>query len=753
LVDDLTSCGQSTGLPDVRKRRYRRRDVEGLELIIRLSSEEHSMLRSFRSLVLIAAFAPGALAAPLQSQSAAQTPPSRPSLFSPIAADASSLRRSPAAVSATARRTEYVALNLNALDDAAFKAAEEARDQRGQRPEFRLDLFGEVSLVAMIDSLTRSGDGRTVSWAGKFEGQPLSSVVISVTGLVAAGHFSTEDGGLYQMRFVSPGVFAVHDLDQSRFPVERQPIPVTLPEETQLSAVAPAGQTEPGKDVAKDDGSIIDVLIVYTPAAQAAAGGQTQIETEIELAITLTNQGYANSGVTQRLRLVRKEPISYTERTTTSDAFTHALQDITQTTDPHMTGIHALRNTYGADMVSLWIQDSAFCGLAWLMTSESSLFESSAFSVVAEGGCATSNYSFGHELGHNQGSNHDRANASGGGARSYSYGYCGPGFRTVMSYAGTGCSSRINYWSNPAVNAPGTSSPTGILSSLSNSADNRLSLNETRVTASNWRASISPISISVAAASQNEGHTGSTLMYFTVTLSSAPSSTVTASYTTSNGTAVAGSDYTARTGTLTFAAGQTTRQLIVTLTGDTTTEPNETFNVTLSSPVGASLGTSTAVGTITNDDAPTPSAQVSQYRLYSPITLEHLFTTDQNEYNVLGTRGWTQEGLGYKMLSSAGTFNGSFPVPFYRLYHDPSRQHHWTTDANEVTTLAERTDWTYEGIIGFILPTQVGSSIPLFRLVLGNPLIHLWTTDSNEKFVLTTQRGWGDEGIPGYVIP
>jgi hypothetical protein len=259
--------------------------------------------------------------------------------------------------------------------------------------------------------------------------------------------------------------------------------------------------------------------------------------------------------------------------------------------------------------------------------------------------------------------------------------------------------------------------------------------------------------ISVANASQNEGHTGNTLMYFTATLSSAPTTAVTVSYTTSNGTATSGSDYTARTGTLTYAVGQTTRQLIVTVTGDTTTESNETFNVTLSSPVGASLGTATAVGTIANDDAPTAAVPINQYRLYSPITLEHLFTTDENEYNVLGTRGWTQEGLGYKMLSSGGTFSGTFPVPFYRLYHDPSRQHHWTTDANEVTTLAERTDWTYEGIIGFILPTQVGTSIPLFRLVLGSPLIHLWTTDSHEKFVLTTQRGWGDEGIPGYVIP
>jgi hypothetical protein len=712
------------------------------------------MLRPFSSIVLALAFAPGVLAGPLQDQSAAQTPPPRPSLFSPITADRAQLRH-PAAVSATARRTEYVALNLSALDETAFRGAEKARDGKGPGPEFRLDLFGDLSLVAKIDTLTRSGDGRTVSWAGRFDGQPLSSVAISVTGLVASGHFKTEDGNLFQLRFVSPGVFALHDLDEGRFPNEGQPLTVNLPE-----PAAPSAAT--GNDaVAADDGSIIDVLVVYTPAAQAAAGGQTQIETDIELAITLTNQGYAASGVIQRLRLARKEPISYTERTTTSDAFTHALQDITGTSDSFMTGIHTLRNTYAADLVSLWIQDNAFCGLAWLMTTESSSFASNGFSVVAQGGCATSNYSFAHELAHNQGSTHDRANAGtcGGltcqGVKPYSYGYCGTtGRRTIMSYQGATCSTRFNFWSNPSVNFS-DGSPTGILSSLPASADNRQSLNDTRVTVSNWRASLNPVTISVGDVTQNEGHTGSTLIFFPVTLSIAPTTTVTVNYTTSNDTAASGTDYTTRSGTLTFAAGQLSRQLIVSVTGDTTLESNETFNVTLSSPVGATINDGTGVATIVNDDAPTAAVQVSQYRLYSPITLEHLYTTDLNEYNVLGaqTGVWIQEGIGYKMLSSAGTFNGAFPVPFYRLYHTPSRQHHWTTDSNEVMVLAAQTDWTYEGIIGFLLPNQVGTAIPLFRMVLGSPPIHLWSTDTNEKFVLTTQRGWVDEGIPGYVIP
>ena len=261
--------------------------------------------------------------------------------------------------------------------------------------------------------------------------------------------------------------------------------------------------------------------------------------------------------------------------------------------------------------------------------------------------------------------------------------------------------------------------------------------------------------ISIDDPSQNEGNRDTTLISFTVTLSAAPTTAVSVTYTTSAGTASPLSDYLTRTGTLTFAAGQTTRHVLIPIVGDVTVEPNETLNLTLTLPVGATILDGSGVATIVNDDAPAVASPVNQYRLYSPVTLEHLYTTDLNEYNVLGTRvgTWLQEGISYKMLSSGGTFSGTLPSPFYRLYHAPSRQHHWTTDTNEVVTLAALTDWSYEGIIGFLLSNQVSGSVPLFRLAFPNTAIHLWTTDSVEKSVLTTSGGWVSEGIPGYVIP
>jgi hypothetical protein len=259
--------------------------------------------------------------------------------------------------------------------------------------------------------------------------------------------------------------------------------------------------------------------------------------------------------------------------------------------------------------------------------------------------------------------------------------------------------------------------------------------------------------ISVDDATAAEGNSGNGLIAFTTRLSAPASQAVTVNFTTQAITAIAGTDYVTTSGTVTFAPGQTLRTILVPIKGDADMEPAETISVKLSTPTNADLGDETAVGTIQNDDAAGSASFVDQYRLYHAGTLEHLYTTDQNEYSVLGTRGWLQEGIAYRIFANSGSYNGTLVVPFYRLYHVPSLQHHWTTDWYEVTVLAALTDWNYEGIIGYVLPSAVSGSTPLYRLVYPNPVIHLWTTDANENLVLSTQRGWIAEGIAGHVVP
>jgi hypothetical protein len=108
--------------------------------------------------------------------------------------------------------------------------------------------------------------------------------------------------------------------------------------------------------------------------------------------------------------------------------------------------------------------------------------------------------------------------------------------------------------------------------------------------------------LSVAGGSVTEGDTGSRPLTFTVQLSAASGRSVTVDYHTTDDTAVAPGDYTATSGTLTFAPGQTTRTVDVPVIGDTLDESDETFTFALASPSNATLGTGTATGTIQDDD-------------------------------------------------------------------------------------------------------------------------------------------------------
>ena len=116
----------------------------------------------------------------------------------------------------------------------------------------------------------------------------------------------------------------------------------------------------------------------------------------------------------------------------------------------------------------------------------------------------------------------------------------------------------------------------------------------------------------IANASVVEGDAGTRTMVFEVLLSQPLPNPVTFNIATSNGSAVAGSDYTARSETGRYLdAGRTRLVFEVPVLGDTSPELNESFNVTLSAVSGAALVVGNAVGTIFNDDAGGASAGAS----------------------------------------------------------------------------------------------------------------------------------------------
>lgn len=126
-------------------------------------------------------------------------------------------------------------------------------------------------------------------------------------------------------------------------------------------------------------------------------------------------------------------------------------------------------------------------------------------------------------------------------------------------------------------------------------------------------------SVSIAAASSNEGNSGSSNLAFTVTQNTTSSATTTVNYSLADGTAVGGAacgvgvDYINTGGSVTINPGATTASIQVPICGDAAYEVNETFTVSLTGATNATLGATTAsAGTITNDDAlPTVSVAAS----------------------------------------------------------------------------------------------------------------------------------------------
>ena len=384
--------------------------------------------------------------------------------------------------------------------------------QKLRRGKFFVELPGNVSFEVVREMQQEMKDGR-FAWVGHARGNANNRAVIGVSGDAVAGTFRYGDrmfkleprpGGQHVVREVSP-----------RDPApELDAIPVFDP--TRVDSLNTIGHDHDhdhdldhgahshlnfGAASANNGGTVIDVMVAYTPDV-VGIYGESGVQALIMQAVAETNQAYANSGVTTRINLVHTALTNYT---TSGDMLTD-LGRLRNTSDGHMDELHALRDQYGADLVSLIDKQSGYCGLAYRMTTMSPFFASSAFSIVNHN-CATGYYSFAHELGHNQGLHHDPVTAAGSrSVTSYAYGYQEPfgDFRTVMAYNCPGGCVRINHFSNPDVMHNGE--PTGD----AHASDNARAIDETASVVASFRASTvvleppaSPSNLTAAAESGN----------------------------------------------------------------------------------------------------------------------------------------------------------------------------------------------------------------------------------------------------------
>jgi beta-glucanase (GH16 family) len=113
---------------------------------------------------------------------------------------------------------------------------------------------------------------------------------------------------------------------------------------------------------------------------------------------------------------------------------------------------------------------------------------------------------------------------------------------------------------------------------------------------------VTPPTISISSISPFEGDAPTNTVSFKVNLSKATDQAVTIDFATTDGTAAAGSDYVAKSGTITIAAQNTEGVIDIMVVGDTLKETDETFIVTLSNPKNATIATGVGTATIRNDD-------------------------------------------------------------------------------------------------------------------------------------------------------
>ncbi len=150
-----------------------------------------------------------------------------------------------------------------------------------------------------------------------------------------------------------------------------------------------------------------------------------------------------------------------------------------------------------------------------------------------------------------------------------------------------------------------------------------------------------------------------------VNLSSPSGQTVTVNYASSNGTATAGSDYTAVNSQLTFSPGDTTKSISIPIINDSSDENQESFNVTLGSPINAVLGSLPASIVYINDDDPMPTVHFSETNFSeyessgsgaANVTLSSP-SGKTVQVHLSTSAGSAQPGVDYTDISTTVTFN------------------------------------------------------------------------------------------------
>jgi hypothetical protein len=362
---------------------------------------------------------------------------------------------------------------------------------RTGRAPIRLALFDDTVLTVAMESPLSEG-GTDFDARGRVLGEPMSRVILVRRGDLLAGSvfrpghptIALLPAGPHVVRIVEPDAGATTTLrcgvndGRSETAAGGDRSNVCLPPVSTLIGY-PADAATTG-----------DLMVYYTPSALAAVGGSVAtLEAQVALAVQIANTAYNDSAINFQLRVVRIAPIPYAE---SPDPWVN-LDRLVAPDDGFLDQVHAERDLYGGDLVSLWTDNSLQAGgvayFPWeLFPNDNGL---SGFSVMRID--AAPFETLAHEIGHNFGCQHDRQTNPDGGWYAFSFGYREPGaaWKTIMAYPP---GSTVLYFSNPNLNYSGpfgNPGPLGVPGENPNlSCDNARTHNLNAFTIANFRPSI-----------------------------------------------------------------------------------------------------------------------------------------------------------------------------------------------------------------------------------------------------------------------
>ena len=541
-----------------------------------------------------------------------------------------------------------------------------------QSPEsITLHLSADVSVQAYLTNRYKNASGST-TWVGKINNKSDSTVIFIVNGTSAYGSIEIPDMGSFSIRPASNGSHLIEQVSDKTFLSGENdglipPSSIPLPQQTPIA-------------ISNDDGSIIDVYVAYDQDASGGSVAGVDAQNFAELFVAYTNLAYENSNINQRIWLVGHVDGFNIDSTTLAG-------DLTTITNGTVSGLHAKRNEYHADLVLFFSPqtNSSTCGgLAWVQSTININFNPNAYSVMEA--CSFGKSIFAHELGHNMGSNHDWYIDNNTSPATTAHGHIDPvnNFRTIMSYPSR-CSAlnttcpTVPHFSNPNITYNGA--PTGIAAGTSSTcstndanpsvecdADNQSNFNNTAAITSQFRDSrltwTGAINTSWATAGNwtiNEGAPGSTVATHRIPRSydNVYIPTGLATYPTITGTAQARE--------LTIQSGATLNMTAGTLSIGWSWEDNGGFNATagmvkFSGPIGITITSNSAFQNVQiGSGLDTTSATLnSHFNIDGNFTINTGATINAGSYTINLAGNWQENNTtGFHADTGSVIFDGN----------------------------------------------------------------------------------------------